>query len=87
LELEDWEIELEFETEQQAEKRAKSLQKKCFRCKSIMFGDTCAVCGFSTGGKELYFDPDYEQYERDIEKENEEFFKNLKWEDAPEEED
>lgn len=81
LDCEPWEIELDYETEKVMEKISKQLQTVCSKCGKVNFGERCISCG-SKITVEKYYDPNFEAYELDVEKENEEFFENLKWEEV-----
>lgn len=83
--MEPWQVELEYEIDQLIENKTKSSLKVCPNCKNTFKGDTCSYCGDSST-TEHYFDPDYGEYEKQVERENAEFF-NQKWEDVPDSED
>ncbi len=53
----------------------------CPNCGGIITGETCEKCG-EKDLKNQYFDPDYEKYEREVEKDNKEFFQNIEWEEV-----
>ena len=89
LNLEPWEMELEYEIDQIFEEKSKTRDalRLCPRCRSAMKGDVCTECGFRSSSKtEHYFDPDWEEYFNELEKDNEgleDGLKGLKWEDVP----
>jgi predicted amidophosphoribosyltransferase len=79
-------MELEFELDRQAEELLKSRShlKMCPKCNKPVHGTVCSNCGEEiSGSREHYTDPDFEDYEKQVEEENERYFSNLKWEDTP----
>jgi hypothetical protein len=96
LNCEPWEIELELELDTAWQKKIEShqnLQKtqekpKCSECGTELFGNVCLNCGHEAGHiTEHYFDPDFEEYAKQIEEENEEAdIKDIKWEPVPDDE-
>lgn len=82
MNIEPWQIELEYEITKYFEKTVEPLKNICPKCKNIIIGNICTTCNIPTK-VEKYFDPDWEDYAIEVEQENEKFFKNLKWEDAP----
>lgn len=76
--MEPWEMELEYETEVVLDEQSKAQSKNyCKICGQTVIGSTCPTCG-NAPTIEQYFDPDFEEYENQIEKENEEFFSKKK---------
>jgi len=78
-------MELEFEIDQMAEETIRSLQNTCSKCGNIFIGKLCKRCGTSAS-TEKYYDPDFEEYEEKVQKENDEYFSNIKWEEVKGEE-
>jgi hypothetical protein len=84
-------MELEFELDHQAEELIKqntlSHQNLCPKCNQPVSGMVCKSCGAKiASSRDTYSDPDYEEYAEKVEKENEEFFNKIKWEDIPDKE-
>jgi hypothetical protein len=83
LDLEYWEMDLDLEMDYLFDKKAKSLQRICPHCKLKYYGKNCPTCG-QKGVKEYYEDPDFDAYVKKIE--GTDPFKDVKWEEAPDEE-
>jgi hypothetical protein len=85
LDLEYWEMDLDLEMDYLFDKKLKSLQKVCPNCKMKYYGKNCPECGVQKGVKrEYYFDPDFDEYVKKIE--GTDPFKDVQWEEAPDEE-
>ena len=57
---------------------------ECPKCGEPITGSVCKKCG-EKGLKEQYYDPDYAEYEKQVEKENKDYekeLKNLEWEEV-----
>ena len=63
------------------------MEKTCPKCNSKFVGDSCPKCQTVVETRrEVYIDPDFEEYYEQVMGESERFFRNLKWEDIPEDE-
>lgn len=82
LNCETWEMELDLEMDSIYNEILESHQKICPNCKKIVIGKFCKDCGEEAVKEEKYFDPDFDEAFKDIEKENEEYFSNQKWVDV-----
>lgn len=60
---------------------SKNLLNECPKCGEPIDGNVCKKCG-EKGLKEHYFDPDYDEYEKKIDKINKDFFSNVEWEEV-----
>lgn len=67
LECEEWEIELEYETDKALNESLKALRNVCPKCGLVVYGNFCDRCQSSIP-TEHYYDPDYEKYLEKIEK-------------------
>lgn len=81
-------MELEFELETLAEdlikKQIESHQNLCPVCNSQLKGNICTECGEEVPRtREYYFDPDFDEYAENLERESREFFESQKWEEVP----
>jgi predicted RNA-binding Zn-ribbon protein involved in translation (DUF1610 family) len=83
LNVESWEMELDYETDLIIAERSKVSSNICPKCGENIKGSVCEKCG-AKGLKEKYYDPDFDEYADMVEKDNEDFEKNLKWEEVPE---
>jgi rRNA maturation protein Nop10 len=81
LNCEDWELELELETDSYAEELVEKLQTMCPRCGLMVLGNRCKRCGANTK-VEKYFDPDFEDYEKEMEKDYQEFTNKDNWKEV-----
>jgi hypothetical protein len=73
---------MEYTVENMERDLAKVSPNECPKCGEPIDGNICKKCGES-GLKEHFYDPDYENYEKEIEKSNKEFFENMEWEEIP----
>ena len=88
LEMEDWEVALEWETELALKRKLESYRKRCPKCKIEVIGDVCPGCGRNIGKEQVvYSDPDFDEYEKEVLEENERFFKELRWKEVTMEEE
>ena len=86
LNCELWEMALDLELDNQAEtlirKKTESLQNMCPKCNSPLEGNVCPKCKTPVEiVRERYFDPDFAEYEKQVEEESVDISK-LKWEDV-----
>lgn len=85
LSCEDWEIELEYEIDRYLKEYAEMMKRRCPKCGLVTYSDKCISCN-TLVPKEAYYDPDYDDYEKKVIEENEEFFKQLQWTEVKDEE-
>jgi len=60
---------------------SKVSSNECPKCGEPITGSVCKKCG-EKGLKEQYYDPDYEKYEKEVDKSNKEYFENIEWEEV-----
>lgn len=77
LELEYWEMELDYEIDEQIDKEQDNLLNNCPQCGSVIYGNYCEKCKKNVP-TEKYFDPDWETYASAVEAEGDELDKELK---------
>lgn len=85
----EFELDSAWNEKIQSHLKSKEQKPKCPNCKAeIPSGtNTCLECGQEVGHtRERYFDPDFEKYAKEVEQENEEYLKSVKWEEVPEDE-
>ena len=63
--------------DQMLEEEQEALRNICPRCNSIIYGNYCTRCKRPVP-TEKYYDPDFDEYMADVEKENEDFFRDVK---------
>jgi uncharacterized Zn finger protein (UPF0148 family) len=74
-------LELETQTEELTRKNFESRQNLCPNCKIPLIGNICPKCGEAVDVvREQFFDPDYDEYERVVEEQND--LSKIKWEDV-----
>ncbi len=91
LNCEPWEIELDFELDQEWNRKVESHLKKnkqvktCPDCGQIFSGYSCPSCGRDVGHSTEHFeDPNFDEYFDQVDQECKEYFtKGLKWEEVP----
>jgi len=85
LNLEYWQMELEYEIEQFIEEETEKLRNFCPKCGTIVYGNFCSICNQNLP-TERYFDPDFDEYFDAVEKECEDFTTMMKddknWEEV-----
>lgn len=72
---------MEYFAEEAERELAKISENKCPRCGEPIDGNVCNKCG-QTGLVEKFYDPDYEEYEKIVDADNQEYFKNIEWEEV-----
>ena len=72
---------MEEKESEELERLSKISPNVCPNCGEPIDGNVCKKCG-EKGLKEHYFDPDYEKYEKEIDKSNKEYFENIEWEEV-----
>lgn len=76
LECEPWEFEFEYEIERASDDEEEALRNSCPHCGSVVYGNYCFKCKKPVP-TEKYYDPNFDEYFDEVEKENEEYFASL----------
>jgi predicted amidophosphoribosyltransferase len=72
---------MDYATDDMERELLKISSNECPNCGEPIDGNVCKKCG-EKGLKEHFYDPDYEEYEKEIDKSNEEYFKGIEWEEV-----
>ena len=78
MNCEDWEVELDYEVDEYIGGLIRNLGTTCVKCGSVVIGEKCEKCG-TIAKIEKYYDPDFEEYEKQMEKEYKDLMKKENW--------